>query len=83
MNPRVLYRGSRWGSKPRASTIYFFADDSFLFGRGTLEECENIKQILHVYQLASGQAVNLEKSCVSFSTILIQYDKQLLEIVLE
>ncbi|KAM2891519.1 hypothetical protein COP2_009799 [Malus domestica] len=56
----------------------FFADDSFLFARGTISECQSIKQVLRAYELAFGQAVNFEKSCVSFSPNLNDYDKQLL-----
>ena len=56
----------------------FFADDSFLFARGTLSECTNIKQVLRTYEAVSGQAVNFVKSCVSFSPNITSYDKQLL-----
>lgn len=44
-----------------------FADDSFLFARATEDECHQIKLILHKYELASGQMINLQKSEVSFS----------------
>ena len=37
-----------------------------------------IKQVLRTYEMASGQAVNCEKSCVSFSTNVSTYEKQLL-----
>ena len=53
----------------------FFADDSFLFARGTISECQNIKQVLNMYELSSGQAVNFEKSCVSFSSNLNEFDQ--------
>lgn len=56
----------------------FFIDDSFLFARGTVSECQNIKQVLRKYEMASGQTVNFEKSYVSFSLNLTIYDKQLL-----
>lgn len=56
----------------------FFADDSFLFAMGTLDECMSVKHVLDMYEADSGQAVNLEKSCVSFSTNLTQYDQQFL-----
>jgi hypothetical protein len=38
----------------------FFADDSLLFGRANLEEWRQIKDILDVYERASGQKVNIE-----------------------
>ncbi|KAM1809552.1 hypothetical protein ACFX12_026443 [Malus domestica] len=55
-----------------------FADDSFLFARGTLDECQNIKSVLTKYELASGQAINFIKSCVAFSPNLTECDQQLL-----
>lgn len=57
---------------------FFFADDSFLFTQVTVSECLSIKQVLRKYELASGQAVNFKKSCVSFSPDLNSFDKQLL-----
>lgn len=38
----------------------------------------NIKQVLRTYEMASSQAVNFVKSCVSFSPNTTSYDKQLL-----
>ncbi|XP_043815337.1 uncharacterized protein LOC122724442 [Manihot esculenta] len=51
---------------PRVSHL-FFADDSLLFFDGTVEEAIRIKQILGVYEKASGQAVNFDKSGIMFS----------------
>lgn len=48
-------------------THLFFADDSFLFFRATLEECQVIGSILKCYEEASGQSVNLNKSGIFFS----------------
>ena len=59
-----------------------FAYDSFLFARGTLDECENIKLVLTKYELASRQAVNFIKSCVAFSPNLTECDQQLLAVCL-
>lgn len=56
----------------------FFPDDSFCFTRGTVVECQMIIQLLSLYEMASGQAVNFEKNCASFSLNLTSYDKQLL-----
>ena len=45
----------------------FFADDTLLFTRATETEADHIMDILSVYELASGQKINLDKSEVSFS----------------
>lgn len=46
---------------------YFFADDSILFARATLQECSKIAEIIGIYERASGQKINFEKSEVSYS----------------
>ncbi|CAL1355844.1 unnamed protein product [Linum trigynum] len=45
----------------------FFADDSYLFLRGSLQECENLIKVLNEYEELSGQRVNLANSVVCFS----------------
>lgn len=44
-----------------------FADDSFIFCRATKKEVQALREILTVYEVVSGQMVNLGKSSVSFS----------------
>jgi len=44
-----------------------FADDSILFGKANLDEWRHMKNILEVYERASGQKVNLEKTSIYFS----------------
>ncbi|PRQ44379.1 putative ribonuclease H-like domain-containing protein [Rosa chinensis] len=53
-----------------------FADDSFLFGSATEEECQQFRNILYAYEIASGQRVNLQKSNVAFSKN-VSMDRQL------
>lgn len=55
---------------PRCTPIshLLFADDSFLFFRATDSKFQTVKDILSSYERASGQAVNLQKSEVSFSS---------------
>ena len=39
----------------------FFADDSILFARASLQECSKIADIISLYERASGQKVNLSR----------------------
>ena len=48
-------------------THLFFADDCLLFCRSTLAECEKIKELLPIYEAASGQMVNKDKTTLFFS----------------
>ncbi|PNY08539.1 ribonuclease H [Trifolium pratense] len=54
---------------PRAPEIthLFFADDSIMFCRATIEETEHMKMLISKYQQASGQLVNYHKSELIFS----------------
>lgn len=45
----------------------FFADDSFLFGEASMVECRNFQTLLKIYEQASSQRINLQKSSVAFS----------------
>ncbi|XP_061999476.1 uncharacterized protein LOC133716838 [Rosa rugosa] len=53
----------------------FFADDAFIFFKAELEECLVFKEIFDKYEKASGQAINYQKSCISFSKN-VRRDKQ-------
>ena len=48
-------------------THLFFADDSLLFCKASKQECLKLIKILELYEAASGQKVNAEKSFVFFS----------------
>lgn len=48
-------------------THLFFADDCYLFFRANVKEAECIKECLILYERASGQQVNFQKSSISFS----------------
>lgn len=60
-----------------------FADDSFFFFRATAAECATIKDIFDKYEVASGQAINYEKSGVFFSRNTTSSDQALLSNILE
>uniref|UniRef100_A0A803NLX6 Reverse transcriptase domain-containing protein n=1 Tax=Cannabis sativa TaxID=3483 RepID=A0A803NLX6_CANSA len=44
-----------------------FADDSYIYCKATEEEAYNIKELLHTFELASGQKINFLKSSVFYS----------------
>ena len=69
---------------PRALTIshLFFADDSIIFTRATVEEGKEILEILKAYEQASGQRINYDKSELSFSQNVLSSRIYLLEEVL-
>uniref|UniRef100_A0A2N9EQ08 Reverse transcriptase domain-containing protein n=1 Tax=Fagus sylvatica TaxID=28930 RepID=A0A2N9EQ08_FAGSY len=48
-------------------TNLFFADDSLLFCRATIPECQKIQDILRLYEQASGQQLNRAKTTLFFS----------------
>ncbi|OMO52067.1 reverse transcriptase [Corchorus capsularis] len=50
---------------PRISHL-FFADDSILFLRASLQECEAVLSILHDFEQATGEQVNIDKSALLF-----------------
>ncbi|KAB2625745.1 hypothetical protein D8674_017405 [Pyrus ussuriensis x Pyrus communis] len=49
------------GSEPVISHL-FFADDTLLFLRADMKNCQNLRHLLDKFCVASGQKVNLEKS---------------------
>ena len=46
----------------------FFADDSLIFCKASIEECESLHRILKVYEYASGQQLNRAKTSLYFSS---------------
>ncbi|XP_019181376.1 PREDICTED: uncharacterized protein LOC109176397 [Ipomoea nil] len=61
ISPCVVARGA-----PGVSHL-FFADDSLLFFKATVNEAEAVKDCLVSYERMSGQCVNFGKSCIIFS----------------
>lgn len=50
------------------SLIFFFADDSLLFGSVDMGECEELSHVIQRYSLASGQRINFDKFNIYFSS---------------
>jgi hypothetical protein len=48
-------------------THLFFADDSLLFTKATPRDCAKLQEILLLYERASGQQVNQDKTTIFFS----------------
>ncbi|KAL0003477.1 hypothetical protein SO802_017258 [Lithocarpus litseifolius] len=59
-------------------THLFFADDSLLFCRASIQECNHIQAILSDYEKASGQKLNREKQPFSSAKQLPQIPKKTL-----
>ncbi|KAM6569155.1 hypothetical protein CsatB_017140 [Cannabis sativa] len=60
--------GCRVARRARYVTHMLFADDSFLYCSATMDEAHRVLELLHKFEEASGQKVNLNKSSVFFSS---------------
>lgn len=77
---RRLFRGVKSATGSLIISHIFFADDSLIFFRATLQDCILVKNCLQLYESASGQMVNFDKLaltfCPSSSTIVIDEIKK-------
>ncbi|GLT35476.1 hypothetical protein SLA2020_099250 [Shorea laevis] len=70
---RAISRGELKGlslcrGSPRLSHLFFFADDSLLFGEASVQEATTLLEILKEYEVVSDQQINLDKSSIFFSS---------------
>ena len=52
---------------PKLSHL-FFADDSLIFYKASIQECNSLQRILEVYEKASGQQLNRAKTSLFFNS---------------
>ena len=64
---RQRLRGVAASSGGPSVSHLFFADDSLIFGRASLEECAKIQRVLQIYEQSSGQKLNRSKTSLFFS----------------
>ncbi|XP_019175759.1 PREDICTED: uncharacterized protein LOC109171082 [Ipomoea nil] len=62
-----LLHGCRVARGAPAISHLFFADDSLLFFKANMQEAQEVKKCLGIYEAFSGQAVNFQKSSITFS----------------
>ncbi|WOG89983.1 hypothetical protein DCAR_0209224 [Daucus carota subsp. sativus] len=53
-----------------------FADDSYFYVKADTTEASKVIELLNIYEKASGQKINNDKSSVFFSSNVIQYNRQ-------
>ncbi|WJX95209.1 hypothetical protein P8452_76553 [Trifolium repens] len=64
---RGLLHGVRICRGSPSISHLLFADDNFLFCKASVSEVTNLKHVLDIYEAASGQAINYQKSAIAYS----------------
>lgn len=64
---RGLVKGIKVARNAPTISHMFFADDAYIFCKASKENAEQMLQILNLFEQASGQMINKEKSSVCFS----------------
>ena len=60
-------------------THLLFVDDSLLFCKSNVEECQKNLEILHIYERSSGQQINKAKTTIFFSKSTCEEEKLLIK----
>ncbi|KAK9921713.1 hypothetical protein M0R45_030213 [Rubus argutus] len=61
----------------------FFADDSLLFCDASAQDCDMLKEIFEIYEKASGQKINTDKSAMCFSPRTLRSDQEVCSNILD
>ena len=69
-------------NSPRLTHL-LFADDSLKFCRATIQECQQIMNILEIYGKCSGQQINRNKTTIFFSKSTSKETKNQIKIALD
>ncbi|XP_062102876.1 uncharacterized protein LOC133813856 [Humulus lupulus] len=64
---RRMFRGIQVARGAPVLSHMFFADDTYIFCKATIEDAEHILHLLSVFESASGQKINYDKSSIFFS----------------
>ena len=72
---------SLYRNEPKHTPL-FFGDDCLIFWRSTLEECNKIQELLALYENASGQMINKEKTTLFFSKNTGEQAQEAIKVVL-
>ena len=68
LNQCVLWKNISLPNSGIAATHTLFADDMLLFCKASIEEIHQVKNVLILYESASNQQVNPQKSSAFFNT---------------
>lgn len=60
-----------------------FTDDSILFFQSSITEARRVEEILNIYEVASGQAINYSKSGIVFSSNVVDVLQDAISFILE
>ena len=64
---KKMLKGIKVARSAPSISHMFFADDSYIFCKANVESAENIIHLLQIFERASGQQINVDKSSVFFS----------------